>query len=369
MAKHGKRYRSGRRADRSREALPAGRGVRALLDAGGDGQVRRDGRGRGPARRRSAPGRSERARHGGAAARHRQDRRACSCSPRATRRKEAEEAGADFVGADDLVKKIQDEQWLEFDTAIATPDMMGQVGRLGKVLGPRGLMPNPKVGTVTFDVAKAVREVKAGKVEFRVEKAGIVHVADRQAELRRREAPRQRARARSRAWCAPSRRRPRASTCRASRSRRRWGRRCGSTRCAARARRGGVTRRSDETGRERSRASRSCRSDFAPRQRRRCWRSTAGSRRPDEPAAPRGAGGRTAAVGWPRTGSRKRADRRVARTRSWRRCCAGRLALVIGFDGSGRDREGRGRSSPSEHAEARDQGRRPRRPGAAAPTR
>ncbi len=91
--------------------------------------------------------------------------------------REAEEAGADHVGADDLVKKIQDEQWLEFDTAIATPDMMGQVGRLGKVLGPRGLMPNPKVGTVTFDVAKAVREVKAGKVEFRVDKAGIVHVS------------------------------------------------------------------------------------------------------------------------------------------------------------------------------------------------
>lgn len=91
--------------------------------------------------------------------------------------REAEEAGADHVGADDLVKKIQDEQWLEFDTAIATPDMMGQVGRLGKVLGPRGLMPNPKVGTVTFDVGKAVREVKAGKVEFRVDKAGIVHVS------------------------------------------------------------------------------------------------------------------------------------------------------------------------------------------------
>jgi len=90
--------------------------------------------------------------------------------------KEAEDAGADVVGAEDLVKKIQEEQWLEFDTAIATPDLMGQVGRLGKVLGPRGLMPNPKVGTVTFDVAKAVREVKAGKVEFRVEKAGIVHV-------------------------------------------------------------------------------------------------------------------------------------------------------------------------------------------------
>jgi len=92
------------------------------------------------------------------------------------KQKEAQEAGADFIGADDMVKKIQEEQWLEFDTAIATPDLMGQVGRLGKVLGPRGLMPNPKVGTVTFDVAKAVREVKAGKVEFRVEKAGIVHV-------------------------------------------------------------------------------------------------------------------------------------------------------------------------------------------------
>jgi len=90
--------------------------------------------------------------------------------------KEAQEAGADHVGAEDIAKKIQDEQWLDFDTAIATPDMMAVVGRLGKVLGPRGLMPNPKVGTVTFEVAKAVREVKAGKVEFRVEKAGIVHV-------------------------------------------------------------------------------------------------------------------------------------------------------------------------------------------------
>src|SRR5947208_4449971 len=90
--------------------------------------------------------------------------------------KEAQEAGADHVGAEEVAKKIQDEQWLDFDTAIATPDMMGAVGRLGKILGPRGLMPNPKVGTVTFEVGKAVREVKAGKVEFRVEKAGIVHV-------------------------------------------------------------------------------------------------------------------------------------------------------------------------------------------------
>jgi large subunit ribosomal protein L1 len=90
--------------------------------------------------------------------------------------REAQEAGADFVGADDLATKITGEGWLEFDSAIATPDMMGVVGKLGKVLGPRGLMPNPKVGTVTMDVAKAVREIKAGKVEYRVEKAGIVHV-------------------------------------------------------------------------------------------------------------------------------------------------------------------------------------------------
>ncbi len=89
--------------------------------------------------------------------------------------KEAEEAGADFVGGDDLVAKIN-EGWLEFDVVIATPDMMGQVGRLGRVLGPRGLMPNPKVGTVTFDVGKAVSDAKGGKVSFRVEKAGIVHV-------------------------------------------------------------------------------------------------------------------------------------------------------------------------------------------------
>ena len=87
---------------------------------------------------------------------------------------EAEAAGADFVGADDMVAKVQ-EGWLDFDTVVATPDMMGQVGRLGRILGPRGLMPNPKVGTVTFDVEKAISDVKAGKVEFRVERAGIVH--------------------------------------------------------------------------------------------------------------------------------------------------------------------------------------------------
>jgi large subunit ribosomal protein L1 len=89
--------------------------------------------------------------------------------------KEAEDAGADFVGADELVEKVQG-GWLDFDVTVATPDMMGQVGKIGRMLGPRGLMPNPKTGTVTFDVAKVIAELKAGRLEFRVEKAGIIHV-------------------------------------------------------------------------------------------------------------------------------------------------------------------------------------------------
>lgn len=89
---------------------------------------------------------------------------------------EAEKAGADFVGAEDLVAKIQNENWFEFDVIVATPDMMGLVGRIGRVLGPKGLMPNPKAGTVTMDVAKAVEEIKAGKIEYRLDKTNIIHV-------------------------------------------------------------------------------------------------------------------------------------------------------------------------------------------------
>ena len=96
----------------------------------------------------------------------------CKEGPKET---EAKEAGADYVGGQELVQKIQNENWFDFDVVVATPDMMGVVGRLGRVLGPKGLMPNPKSGTVTMDIAKAVKEIKAGKVEYRLDKSNIIH--------------------------------------------------------------------------------------------------------------------------------------------------------------------------------------------------
>ena len=106
--------------------------------------------------------------------------------------KEAQDAGADFVGGDDMVAKIQEENWLDFDAVVATPEMMKSVGKLGKVLGPRGLMPNPKTGTVTFDVGKAVKEIKAGKVEYRVDKTAIIHAPVGKVSFGAGEAPRER---------------------------------------------------------------------------------------------------------------------------------------------------------------------------------
>jgi large subunit ribosomal protein L1 len=176
MAKHGKRYRTAAAAiDRARRH-PLDEAIRALLEAGGPAKF--DESVEVAVRLGVDPRQADQNVRGTVVLPHGTGKTVrVLVFAKGDKAREAQEAGADHVGAEDLVKKIQDEQWLDFDTAVATPDMMGQVGRLGKVLGPRGLMPNPKVGTVTFDVGKAVRDVKAGKVEFRVDKAGIVHVA------------------------------------------------------------------------------------------------------------------------------------------------------------------------------------------------
>ena len=134
---------------------------------------------------------------------------------------QAEAAGADYVGSDDLLEKIQG-GWLDFDAVVATPDLMGKVGRLGKVLGPRGLMPNPKTGTVTMDVAKAVEEIKGGKIEFRVDKHANLHFIIGKVVLQRDRAGRRTTPPRSTRCCGSSRPQPRAATCRRAPSAPRW---------------------------------------------------------------------------------------------------------------------------------------------------
>ena len=136
-------------------------------------EVGRDRRRLGPPRRQPEVRRPDGARLGRDAAGTGKTKRVLVIA-KPDKAKEALEAGADYAGSDEYIKKIAEENWFEFDTLVATPDMMVQVGKIGRVLGPRGLMPNPKVGTVTADVAKAVAELKAGRVEFRVEKAGII---------------------------------------------------------------------------------------------------------------------------------------------------------------------------------------------------
>src|SRR5215468_577121 len=176
MAKHGKRYRTAAATiDRARRH-PIDEAIRVLLDAGG--QAKFDESVEVAVRLGVDPRQADQNVRGTVVLPHGTGKSVrVLVFAKGEKAREAQEAGADHVGAEDIVAKIQGENWLEFDTAIATPDMMGQVGRLGKMLGPRGLMPNPKVGTVTFEVGKAVGEVKAGKVDYRVGKAGVVHAS------------------------------------------------------------------------------------------------------------------------------------------------------------------------------------------------
>ena len=160
----------------------------------GDGEVRRDDRARRPPRGRPPPGRPDRPWLARRCRTARADRSASRCSPPASRPPTARAAGADVVGADDLVARIENEGFLDFDVAIATPDLMAQVGRLGRVLGPRGLMPNPRTGTVTTDVAKAVAEYKAGRVEYRTDRVGQRPRPGRQGVVRPSAAARERPR-------------------------------------------------------------------------------------------------------------------------------------------------------------------------------
>ena len=173
VAKHGKKYRTGGAEGRA-AAVPAARGDRGWRRTSAFAKFDETRRGRDAPRASipSTPTRWSAARSCCRTALGKTVRVLVFASGEKVR--EAEEAGADFVGGEELAKKIEG-GWLDFDAVVATPDMMRVVGRLGKVLGPRGLMPNPKAGTVTLDVAKAVQEIKAGKVEFRVDKTGIIH--------------------------------------------------------------------------------------------------------------------------------------------------------------------------------------------------
>ena len=228
MATHGKKFRAAAATVDRNRTYTHRRGAATAGQGGRLRQVRRDGGRRGPARRGSAARRPGRPRHGRPARTAPARRCGCWSSRRATRRRKRRRPGADFVGIE-YIQKMKD-GWLECDVIVATPDVMGQLGQLGRVLGPRGLMPNPKAGTVTLDVAKAVKEIKAGKIEFRVDKTGNVHAPIGKVSFSEAAAGGE---PRRRSWtpsCGPSRRRPRGRTSGRRRCRAPWARACGSRR-------------------------------------------------------------------------------------------------------------------------------------------